>query len=210
MAARRFRIKRMMQPTSNFARPNLMAASAPRPVPLEIFAREPFRLLFPAATLAGMIGVALWPLHLHGFFATYPGQLHARIMAHGLFGGFIFGFLGTAMPRMLSAQPLRMFEVVPLLFVYLTAVLSYGTGHLQWGDGAFLLLIFGFASCMAPRIHRRKDLPPPGFVLVGLSFLCVASGTVLAILENPDNFFLITLQRLLTYQGFALLPILGI
>jgi hypothetical protein len=114
------------------------------------------------------------------------------------------------MPRMLSAQPLRMFEVVPLLLVYLTAVLSYATGHLQWGDGAFVLLIFGFASCMAPRIRRRKDLPPPGFVLVGLSFLCVASGTVLAILENPDNLFLITLQRLLTYQGFALLPILGI
>src|SRR5438552_18474291 len=68
--------------------------------------REPFRVLFPEAVLAGILGVSLWPLYFSGLTKFYPGEAHARIMAYGLFAGFIFGFLGTAMPRMLSAPAL--------------------------------------------------------------------------------------------------------
>ena len=143
------------------------------PISLPMLAREPFRLFFPAATLAGIIGVLLWPLHLSGVLSAYPGQAHARIMAHGLFGGFIFGFLGTAMPRMLSANPLRAFETIPLLLVHLIAVFAYALGNQHAGDVAFLVLIAGFVACIAPRVQQRKYLPPPGFVLVGLSLLCV-------------------------------------
>src|SRR5688572_22389360 len=35
--------------------------------------REPFRLFFPAATLAGLIGIALWPIMLLGWTGNYPG-----------------------------------------------------------------------------------------------------------------------------------------
>src|SRR5688572_13672195 len=59
---------------------------------LNDFGREPFRLLFPAGVLAGIVGVALWPLHFLGLVELYPGMAHARIMACGLFGAFIFGF----------------------------------------------------------------------------------------------------------------------
>jgi len=47
---------------------------------------------------------------------------------------------------------------------------------------------------------------------VGLCFLSVTSGTVLAVLQHFREFdvFWINLQRLLSYQGFVLLPILGI
>src|SRR5689334_7121293 len=86
---------------------------------------EPFRLFFPAATLAGIVGVALWPLHFLGALQSYPGESHARIMAQGLFGGFILGFLGTAMPRMLSARSLRTFETIPLLLGYIAMVIAY-------------------------------------------------------------------------------------
>jgi uncharacterized protein involved in response to NO len=64
------------------------------------FGTEPFRLFFPAGVLAGLLGVALWPLHFGGYVAFYPGQVHARLMAFGFFGAFILGFLGTALPRM--------------------------------------------------------------------------------------------------------------
>src|SRR3954468_5414429 len=93
--------------------------------------REPFRLFFPAATLAGIVGVALWPLHLLGLTPIYPGQFHARIMAHGLFGGFIFGFLATAMPRMLSARALRGSETVGLLSLHVMMVAAYAVGNSQ-------------------------------------------------------------------------------
>src|SRR5689334_13300750 len=68
---------------------------------------EPLHIFFPAGVLAGIIGVALWPLYFWGVTQFYPGQTHPRIMTYGLFGGFIVGILGTAMPRMLSANPLR-------------------------------------------------------------------------------------------------------
>lgn len=173
--------------------------------------REPFRLFFPAATLAGIVGVALWPLHLLGLTPIYPGQFHARIMAHGLFGGFIFGFLATAMPRMLSARALRGSETCALLALHLLMVAAYAVGNMAVGNSLFLLLLGGFVAFMVTRLRERKDLPPPGFVLVAFSLLCAASGALLGIFEGEEtSMFRITLQRLLTYQGFVLFPILGI
>lgn len=156
--------------------------------------------------------MALWPLHFWGLVQSYPGQTHARIMAYGLFGGFIFGFLGTAVPRMLSAHPLRRAEALGLMAIYLAMVISFLTGHISAGDALLVLLLSGFIGCLAPRARTRKDTPPPGFVLVGLSFLCVIAGAILALAQKDGEatFFWLYLQRLLSYQGFVLLPILGI
>ena len=185
---------------------------AQRRIKLEDLGKEPFRIFFPAGVLAGLIGVGLWPLYFSGMSAWYPGQNHARIMAYGLFGGFIFGFLGTAMPRMLSAKPLNAWQAITLLAIHAMMVLSFATSKLVLGDALFLVLLGAFGSCIAVRARKRRDTPPPGFVLVGLAFACVVVGTVLAILQNYRelSFFSVSLQRLLSYQGFVLLPILGI
>lgn len=190
---------------------NLRAFSRSRITTTDV-AKEPFRLFFPLAVLAGIAGVALWPLHLWGLVASYPGQSHARVMAFGLFGGFIFGFLGTAMPRMLSAHPLRLGEVLGPLLVYLAMVFSFLTQNTSAGDALLVLLLGAFIASLGGRARNRKDTPPPGFVLVGLSFLCVISGAILALLHKDGEapLFWIYLQRLLSYQGFVLLPILGI
>src|SRR4051812_38605708 len=132
-------------------------------------------------------------------------------MAHGLFGGFILGFLGTAMPRMLSARPMRGFEVGSFLLLHIATVAAYTMGKLQAGNALFLATLLTFVATMAWRFRERKDLPPPGFILVGLSIACAAGGALLALFEGEDTeMFRITLQRLLTYQGFVLFPILGI
>ena len=181
-------------------------------ITLKDIGREPFRIFFPVGILAGIVGVALWPLHFSGVAEFYPGQTHARIMIYGLFGGFIFGFLGTAMPRMLSANPFRLFEVVPLLALHVGMVFSLVVGKVFLGDLLFLTLLAGFFMCVANRAGERKDTPPPGFVLVGVAFLCVLAGTILAVMQHfrELDFFWITLQRLFSSQGFVLLPILGI
>jgi len=174
--------------------------------------REPFRIFFPAGVLAGIAGVALWPLHFTNVLELYPGLSHARIMACGLFGAFIFGFLGTAMPRMLSAKPLQAFQVLPLALLHAAMVIAFACGKIVIGDALFLLMLATFMSLMIARARHRKDTPPPGFILVGLSFLSVAAGTVLAVLQHFRELDAswVTLQRLLSYQGFVLLPILGI
>jgi uncharacterized protein involved in response to NO len=181
-------------------------------ISLKQIAKEPFRVFFPAGVLAGITGVALWPLHFWGLVAWYPGQNHARIMAYGLFGGFIFGFLGTAMPRMLSAFPFRIAEVFPLLAVHLGMVFSYAAGRTILGDELLLALLTLFFLCIARRAGKRKDTPPPGFVLVGLSFVSVAAGAIISIISDYKEVdpYWIALQHLLSYQGFVLLPIIGI
>ncbi|MBA4146809.1 MAG: NnrS family protein [Verrucomicrobia bacterium] len=182
-------------------------------ISLSELGREPFRIFFPAAVLAGLFGVSLWPLFFGGMTSLYPGQGHARIMAYGFFGGFIFGFLGTAMPRMLSVPPLGLRNVSLLFTLYVAMNIAFATGHVAWGDGLFATLLVFFATAMILRVRHREALPPPGFVLVGMSFACVFAAAVMALWQhqNPETgAYWHSLQKLLGYQGFVLLPILGI
>jgi len=190
-----------------------MAENKPKVIGFADLGKEPFRIFFPEGVLAGIVGVSLWPLHFWGLIGLYPGQAHARIMACGLFGAFIFGFLGTAMPRMLSAPPLGLKNVLLLLVLHLSAMVAFAMQNIILGDSFFLALLCFFAVLMFRRARNRKDAPPPGFVLVGLAFLCVFAGTLLAVLQPGSDegaAYWISLQRLLSYQGFVLLPILGI
>ena len=189
-----------------------MAESTSRPIALTDLGCEPFRSLFPSAVLAGILGAAVWPLHFAGW-GGYPALTHARLMTAGFFGGFIFGFLGTALPRMLSAPPLGTGNVLLLTALHLGMGVAFATGNLAWGDHLFLVLLLGFVTLMVLRIGQRKDTPPPGFVLAGLGFLCVGTGAVLAVLQHyyeDMGSSWVFLQRLLGYQGFVLLPILGV
>jgi hypothetical protein len=55
-------------------------------------------------------------------------------------------------------------------------------------------------------------MPPPGFVLVGLALACGGAGAILSLQADrlEDAFFWLALRPLLYYQGFVLLPILGV
>jgi uncharacterized protein involved in response to NO len=175
--------------------------------------KEPFRVFFPEGVLAGIVGVSLWPLYVFKAVALYPGEAHARIMAYGLFGAFIFGFLGTAMPRLLSAPPLGTRNVLTLLTLHLAMVVAFAGQKTFVGDALFLILLLLFITLMAVRLRHRRDTPPPGFVLVGLAFICVLAGATIAIFEprmEDAAAYWVPLQRRLSYQGFVLLPILGI
>ena len=178
----------------------------------EDIGKEPFRIFFPAGVVAGIIGVALWPLHFLGVVSYYPGQAHVRLMAYGFFGAFIFGFLGTALPRMLSARPLGFRNVMMLAGLYCWVVGTFSFGKILWGDVFLLVLLLFFLGLVVTRAASRKDTPPPGFVLVGLAWLCVLTGAVLAVAQSRMELpvFWVNLQRLLSSQGFVLLPILGI
>jgi uncharacterized protein involved in response to NO len=184
---------------------------APR-LTLGLFCQEPFRVLFPLAVLAGLVGTLMWPLHFAGWMSWYPGVIHTRLMTQGFFGGFIVGFLGTAMPRMLSAPSLSRIEVAVLMGLQLTLVVAHSAARTFIGDLVFLLILSTLGVSLGIRFWRRADVPPPGFVLVGLAFLCGAAGTLLALLQErlEDRFFWLYLRPLLQFQGFVLLPILGV
>src|SRR6187402_2690292 len=112
---------------STVSNPPTAAMNEHRPSFLSLCPAEPFRVLFPLATLLGISGVSLWPLYFSGLHKFYPGQMHARLMIEGFLAGFVLGFLGTALPRLLSAPPLRRGESWTLVALYLlTAGLHIG------------------------------------------------------------------------------------
>jgi uncharacterized protein involved in response to NO len=179
---------------------------------LNVAAQEPFRLFFPQATLAGIIGVLLWPLYFWHVTEFYPGVAHVRIMVFGFFGGFIFGFLGTALPRMVSARTFTVPEIALLLCLHAGAVTMFAAQKIFIGDLFVFVLLLVFLACAVRRFGSRKDVPPPGFVLVALAFVSVLAGSILALVHQYRDIppFWVYLQRLLATQGWVLLPMLGI
>lgn len=173
---------------------------------------EPFRIFFPLATLVGMSGVSLWPLFFSGLHKFYPGMMHARLMIEGFLAGFVIGFLGTALPRLLSAPALRKGELRLLLALYLlTAGLHIGEQP-RAGDCAFIMLMLTFGACMIRRIHERTELPPPGFVLVAFGYLSGVAGPLLWLCAGqgwlPGEFVLF--GGMLLNQAFVLFLLLGV
>ncbi len=190
-----------------------MAAETVKRIQLKNLGEEPFRFFFPQGVLAGILGVALWPFYFGGLTSFYPGQAHARLMAYGMFGSFILGFLGTALPRLLSAPPLGVANVLLLIGIHLAMVIVLLAQQILLGDSLFLTLLLVFGVLMARRARRRQDTPPPGFALVGLALLSALVGTVMALFQpwnEETGMRWVVLQQLFSYQGFILFPILGI
>ncbi len=185
--------------------------AAPRPLALADFHREPFRLFFPAATLAGLVGVSLWVPLMLGWTAEYPGMAHARLMVQGFFSGFIFGFLGTSLPRLLEVPALAAKEVFPRFALFLACLTAHLLGATSLGDALFAAQLLLWLALLKRRCHMKRDLPPPSFVLVGLAFACGLAGTVLHLATRhwqlgPE---LELLAKLLSYHGFVLMCVLG-
>ncbi len=172
---------------------------------------EPFRIFFPIAVLAALIGVTLWPLLLAGWMEEYPGTRHARLMIQGFFGGFILGILGTSLPRLLETPPLRLSAVLLQAGLHTMVIAFYAFGPTRVGDALFAVELVVWVSFMAGRLAVRRDLPPPGFVLLPLAFVSVLTGLALDWYarwnELPAGAEVLT--KLLSYHAFILLCILG-
>lgn len=177
----------------------------PRPVVLN--PAEPFRVFFPLGLLIGLAGVALWPLYQLHLIAVYPAVTHPRLMTEGFMAAFVFGFLGTAGPRMLSAPPLTRAGIAGLLALHVAAAASHLAQRHAWGDALFLGELLTFAAMFASRFVKRADLPPPAFALVPLGFLSGIAGAALLLAQTPTAY---QLGSRLLFEGFFLLPMLGI
>ena len=174
---------------------------------------EPFRVFFPLGIVVSMVGVGLWPMLYAGWLSFPPHVPHARLMIEGFFGAFVIGFLGTALPRMMETASLRRVELGVLLLLYLGAVGSQVAGKVAPGDGFFLATLVVFFSFVGRRfLFSRKDLPPPGFALAVMGLLGAMAGVVILLVGQfvTIAFFWQKLGELLLYEGFVLLPILGV
>lgn len=178
-----------------------------------IAAGEPFRLLFPLGAAMGVLGVMLWPAYVWGD-ATYPLLAHAGIMIQCFLASFVIGFLGTALPRLLEVTKLKLQASLSFSCGILLIATLHLMGHYVLADLGFLLLMLSFLGTLLIRARRRKDMPPPGFVLVLMGMACALIGVALQIINLTWPNFLpapcFILGKRLLQQGFLLLPIMGI
>jgi uncharacterized protein involved in response to NO len=176
-----------------------------------IFCEEPFRIFFPAGLFMGVAGVSLWLFFYLGAGIPYPGVSHARLMIEGFMGSFVFGFLGTAGPRILSAPPLSMREVGTLFTLDLLAGGFHAVEAHQIGDLCFVACLIVFILAGINRFRKRKDCPPPNFTLVMLGMLSgIAGAALVACSENAQYSRSYQFGSALLNQGFILLPVVGI
>jgi len=177
-----------------------------------LWVREPFRVFFPLGIAAAIFGLLLWPLHYAGWWELYPAMQHPRILIFGFGAAFVFGFLGTAWPRFLEAEALSLREVLPLICGWLFAQLFYASGAIAGGDVAAGMTCLFFLFTLGRRLFgERLETPPPGFALAFVS-IALAAATLLAWGGGLGNHSveLSLLLRLVGYQGFLLLPIIGV
>ena len=173
--------------------------------------REPYRILFPLGMVAAIVGVLLWPLWYAGWLPFYPGEAHTRMMIEGFMGAFVAGFLGTAGPRLTGSRSWFGGELVLVVVLWLCAVMCHAHGRVAAGDAVFSALLLVLVMGLAGRwICGHKDTPPPGFVLVlaGLLGALVAAGFLAASTHPAMAHW--QWARLWLFQGFVLLPVMGI
>jgi uncharacterized protein involved in response to NO len=175
--------------------------------------REPYRAFFPLGLIAALVGVMLWPAYFKGWTHTWPLEAHARLMVLGFGGCFIIGFLGTAGPRLLGCIPWGWFELL-LHGIMAVVVIGLLLGNLiPTADFAVGLWLLGVILSMTYRLLvERKDVPPPGFPV---AFLGLVVGSVSGFALSMESFHqfspaLHQLWRLLYFQAFPWLPILGV
>ncbi len=180
----------------------------PKKSPALCFA-EPFRIFFPLGLLLGAIGVSLWPLYFWQVIETYPAAPHMRLMMEGMMGSFVIGFLGTAGPRLLDAEPLQSWEASGLLFLQISSAALHLAQRPFAGDIFFLALLLFFLVTVLRRAGAHLDPPPPSFVLVIFGFVNAIGGLLLILFFSRSAFWHQT-GTLMLNEGFIALPILGV
>lgn len=161
----------------------------------------------------GAIGMGIWiPFFFWPAAFPYPGQAHATVQIQGFLLCFIFGFLGTMMPKVLGVKPLGhwQFAVFP---IGLTAIVVFALlGMPRVSQAAHLLVLLNFVVFIFRRWKHRAGTPPPPFVFIGLALAADIVGTCLRIhgLSGHLGSYALRAAGLFQYQAFPLLLILGV
>lgn len=176
-------------------------------------AAEPFRVFFPLGLLASVVGVLLWPAYFQGWLAAWPLEAHARWMVIGFGGCFVTGFLGTAAPRLLGAEPWCRFEILWHVAMAVAMMSCLALQRIPAADLMAGIWLLGVLKSLLFRVLvGRSELPPPGLPVAVLG-LAGASLAGFALSMDPILGFTAPVRlfwRLLYFQGLLWLPVIGV
>jgi uncharacterized protein involved in response to NO len=174
---------------------------------------EPYRVLFPLGIISAVIGIGIWiPHFLWPQHFGYPGQGHAVIQIQGFLLCFIFGFLGTMLPKVLGVNPLGTLQYMLFPLGIAGIVAASLAGAPLAAQLLHLTVLINFIAFVAKRWPSRRGNPPVFFVFIAVAMLADLLGIALRILalSGHASFQNLRLGALLQYQAFPLLLILGV
>jgi hypothetical protein len=126
----------------------------------------------------------------------------------------VVGFLGTAFPRLLDVPRIRLPLTLVFTFAIAAGTIAQFLGETFAGDLIFTSTLLLLVAALAIRFPKRRDVPPPAFVLVGVGLASGIAGGAIHVVaalrpeELPDLAY--PVGRLLLHQGYLLFPIMGI
>lgn len=82
----------------------------------------------------------------------------ARLMIEGMMASFLFGFLGTAGPRLTGAPHFSLAEVATLFTLDLLCAGAHAAEAHRLGDSCFVICLIVFARILLKRFRQRKDI----------------------------------------------------
>jgi uncharacterized protein involved in response to NO len=174
--------------------------------------RDPYRLFFPLGALAGIAGVAIWPLFYFGVTSTYSGRSHALVQTVGFLYSFVAGFLLTAVPRLTATDPPGLPAQWTLAAAIIVSVVAAEFRMFAVATGAFVVAHGMLLALVSRRFARSQQSPPPSFLLVGLGLAAGAAGAIInfsVAVEIMAPGYDVLGRRLLT-EGMMMLLVLGI
>jgi uncharacterized protein involved in response to NO len=182
---------------------------------LDLWRREPYRLMFPLAGALLFAGLGHWLLLAVGAFGEYRSIFHAMTLVQAVMACFAVGFLFTFIPRRtMSAPPsaLELFLVVvgPVLTASLAWFEAYAWSQLGWALLLITVLQFAVRRFRTARTKRRL---PGSMIWVPVSVGASLVGTVLAGVGGAlggSAFWLHNLGQDLVLQGLFSGLVLGI
>ena len=181
-----------------------MTRSVVFPQPLS---RRAVRIFFRSPRCSHFRRVALAAV-FSGLHSFYPADALAA-NDEGFLAGFVIGFLGTALPRLLRAPPLRRGELWTLLVLYLLTPAAHRQ-QTRAGDAR------SWRDAVLRRVHGGASAPPRraaavGFVLVALGYLSGLAGRCVAVRRARLGVGSVAIfGAMLLKQAFVLFPLLGI
>lgn len=143
--------------------------------------RDPWRIFFPAGTLAAWVGVLPWLLLALGATEEYRSIQHAMTQVQAFLACFVAGFLFTFVPRRTGAPAPAYWELAGSLLcaVGLTAAVwveRWAFSQVFWL--AWIALVSRFVVAGAANVQDRSILPA-SLVWIPVALAAAALGAVL-------------------------------
>lgn len=184
---------------------------------------EPYRVLFPLAVLAGMLGVGHWLAYAAGWSGSYSGFFHAGVQMQVYVTAFIAGFLMTAMPRFSGTRPASVAEAGSVTGLLLLVLAFLATGRWVLAQAAFVAVLLSLVAFFARRLVQRRarrragdsrprTVPPVELVWVPFALLHGLGGA--ALLAAGQGGWLsgrvAGTGRAMLQEGFVLAVVVGV